>query len=39
MKIGFVTDSTADIPAEAAAQLGIQVIPALVNIHGKSYAD
>ncbi len=39
MKIGLVTDSTSDIPAEIAGQYGIQVIPALVNIHGKSYAD
>jgi DegV family protein with EDD domain len=39
MKIGFVTDSTADIPADLANQYGIQVIPALVNINGKSYMD
>lgn len=39
MKIGFVTDSTADIPVEIARQYGIEVIPALVNIDGGSFAD
>lgn len=39
MKIGFVTDSTSDIPAEIAGRHGIEVVPALVNIDGKSYAD
>jgi DegV family protein with EDD domain len=39
MKIGFVTDSTSDIPANLAGQHGIEIVPALVNINGKSYAD
>jgi DegV family protein with EDD domain len=39
MKIGFVSDSTSDIPTSLAEQYGIQVVPALVNINGKSYAD
>jgi DegV family protein with EDD domain len=39
MKIGFVTDSTSDIPANLAEQYGIEVVPALININGKSYAD
>jgi DegV family protein with EDD domain len=39
MKIGFVTDSTADIPVQLAEQYGIQIIPVLVNIDGQSYAD
>jgi DegV family protein with EDD domain len=39
MKIGFVTDSTSDIPVHLAEQYGIEIIPALVNINGKSYAD
>jgi fatty acid-binding protein DegV len=39
MKIGFVTDSTSDIPPSLASQLGIEVVPALVNIHGQSYTD
>jgi DegV family protein with EDD domain len=39
MNIGFVTDSTADIPSDMAIQMGIEIVPALVNISGKSYAD
>ena len=39
MKIGLVTDSTSDIPVHLADQFGIEVVPALVNINGKSYAD
>ena len=39
MKIGFVTDSTSDVPANLAEQYGIEVVPALININGKSYAD
>ena len=39
MKIGFVTDSTSDVPAQLAEQYGIEVVPALINIHGKSYVD
>jgi DegV family protein with EDD domain len=34
-----VTDSTADIPPEHAAALGITVIPALVTVGSESYAD
>ena len=37
--MAIVTDSTADIPPEQAAALGITVIPALVTVGGKSYAD
>jgi DegV family protein with EDD domain len=39
MKIGFVTDSTADISDELAGRHGIEVVPVLVNVDGKSYAD
>ena len=39
MKIGFVTDSTSDIPVDLAEQYCIEIIPVLVNINGKSYAD
>ncbi len=39
MKIALVTDSTSDLPVELAAQHGIEVVPALVNIRGQSYAD
>jgi DegV family protein with EDD domain len=39
MKIGFVTDSTSDIPADLAAGYGIEVVPAIVNLDGHSYED
>lgn len=39
MKIGFVTDSTADLPADLAGQHGIEVVPAIVNIGNNSYSD
>ncbi|MBI4731324.1 MAG: DegV family protein [Chloroflexi bacterium] len=39
MKIGLVTDSTADIPIEVQGQYGIEVVPALINIGGRSYED
>jgi DegV family protein with EDD domain len=39
MKIGFVTDSTSDIPANLAEQYGIEIVPAMVNINGRSYMD
>ncbi len=39
MKIGFVTDSTADIPADLASSHGIEIVPAMVNIGGNSYTD
>jgi DegV family protein with EDD domain len=39
MKIGFVTDSTADVPADLAGLHGIEIVPALVNIGGSSYID
>jgi DegV family protein with EDD domain len=39
MKIGFVTDSTSDIPAHLEERFGIEIIPALVNINGSSYID
>jgi len=38
-KIAFVTDSTADIPVELVEQHAIEVIPAIVNMRGKSYTD
>jgi DegV family protein with EDD domain len=38
-KIGFVTDSTADIPSALAEQHGIEIVPALVNIGSRSFAD
>lgn len=39
MKISFVTDSTADIPENLIHKHGIEVVPALVNIRGRSYID
>jgi DegV family protein with EDD domain len=39
MKIGLVTDSTADIPADLAQLHSIEIVPALVNIDGKSFTD
>lgn len=39
MKIGIVTDSTADIPPEFQTELGIEVIPAILNIGQNSYTD
>ncbi len=39
MKIGFVTDSPADIPPDRAAHHGIEVVPSILVIDGKAYAD
>jgi len=39
MKIGLVSDSTADIPAKVQEQYGIEVVPAIININGSSYED
>lgn len=39
MKIGLVSDSTADIPPDVQGQYGIEVVPALINIDGRSYED
>jgi DegV family protein with EDD domain len=39
MTIRVVTDSTCDIPPETAAQYGIIVVPAYINIGDDSYLD
>lgn len=39
MKIGFVTDSTSDLPAYLVEQHEIQVIPSILVLEGKEYAD
>ena len=39
MRIGLVTDSTADIPEELVERHDIRVVPAILNIAGKSYED
>lgn len=39
MKIGIVTDSTADISSELAAKYNIKVVPAILVIDGRSLED
>ncbi len=39
MKIGIVTDSTADLPANLIAEYNIEVIPLQVSIDNQSYLD
>lgn len=39
MAIGIVTDSGACLPKEVSDALGIRVLPAYVNVGGKSYQD
>ena len=39
MKIGIVTDSTCDIPAHIAEQSEIEVVPSILIVDGKEYAD
>jgi DegV family protein with EDD domain len=39
MKIGIVTDSTADIPAYLVEEHNIQVVPTILVIEGKEYLD
>ncbi len=39
MRIGVVTDSTADIPAELCARHNIEVVPAIVVLENQSYRD
>lgn len=39
MKLGIVTDSTSDLPAELAQRFGIEIVPSLLIIEGKQYAD
>jgi DegV family protein with EDD domain len=39
MKLGIVTDSTCDIPAHIAEQLEIEVVPSILIVDGKEYAD
>jgi DegV family protein with EDD domain len=37
--IKIVTDSTSDVPADLAAQLGISVVPVILEIDGATYRD
>jgi len=39
MKIGIVTDSTCDLPAHIAEQHEIEVVPSILIVDGKEYAD
>ncbi|MDO9301792.1 MAG: DegV family protein [Anaerolineales bacterium] len=39
MKIGIVTDSTADLPAYLIEEHHIQVVPTILVLEGKEYAD
>ena len=39
MKIGIVTDSTADLPAYLVEEHNIQVVPTILVLEGKEYAD
>lgn len=39
MKIGFVTDSTAYLPEDLQAELGIEVVPVQVVVSGASFAE
>jgi DegV family protein with EDD domain len=39
MTIRIVTDSTCDIPAAMAAELGITIVPAYINVGEQSYLD
>jgi DegV family protein with EDD domain len=39
MKIGIVTDSTSDLPAHLIEKYQIQVVPSILILEGKEYAD
>lgn len=39
MKLGIVTDSTSDLPADLIERFGIEVVPSILVIEGKQYAD
>ena len=39
MKLGIVTDSTSDLPADLIQRFGIEVIPTVLVIEGQQYAD
>jgi DegV family protein with EDD domain len=39
MKIGIVTDSTCDLPADLVAQHQVEVVPAVLVLEGKEYID
>lgn len=39
MKLGIVTDSTSDLPAYLLEQHAIQIVPSILVLEGKEYAD
>ncbi len=39
MKLGIVTDSTSDLPQHIIDEHGIEIVPAVLVVDGKSYAD
>jgi DegV family protein with EDD domain len=39
IKIGFVTDSSSDIPVEIAEKYGIEIVPLYIGIEGRTYKD
>jgi DegV family protein with EDD domain len=39
MKVGIVTDSTGDLPARIAESHGIEVVPSILILEGREYAD
>jgi DegV family protein with EDD domain len=39
MRIGIVTDSTADLPESIVQDYGIEVVPLLIQLGGKTYRD
>ena len=39
MKLGIVTDSTADLPSYLVEQHEIEVIPSILVLEGREYAD
>jgi fatty acid kinase fatty acid binding subunit len=38
-EIGFVTDSTSDIPVEEASKFGLEVVPAMIMFGGQTLRD
>jgi len=39
MKLGIVTDSTSDLPQFLVEEHGIEVVPSILILEGKEYAD
>ncbi|GAB4467693.1 MAG: DegV family protein [Anaerolineales bacterium] len=39
MKLGIVTDSTSDLPPHLIEQHGLEVVPSLLILNGREYAD